>query len=434
MKYVKKQILIGFGTLLGSVILGFLALVIICALPSGRAAVHVQESGTIMSSEGDYWMLLPSDNTMRLDNFTDCIMMLTSAYTGKSNALEEAAYSYRIYKKGATKQESCRLCGIVPEDQAREHVYTQYWHGYKIFLKPLLTFFNISQIRTLNMYLIILCVSMIVLLMYKNQISAFIFPYLAGICFLNLPAVAQSLQYSTIFHLTSFALIILLGFWRSAGFRKYIWLYFLLVGISTSYMDFLTYPIMTMTFPLIVLFALTSKERISLPKAGLQLIGFSALWGIGYGGMWASKWLIATLVTGKDQFSYALQKILERTGTAVGNTNITYRDIITIMRDYLRNNALMYLVVFMILITVLLVIISKGFMQKTKWISAASILILACYPFIWYAVLKNHSYQHNFFTYRSMASSVFAAGAFILPLIDWRRLKYMGRRIMRSDD
>lgn len=428
MKNIKKQILIGFGTLLGSAMLGFLALVIICALPSGRAAVHVQESGAIMISEGDYWMILPTDDTMRLDNFTDCIMMLTSAYTGKHNALEEAAYSYRIYKKGASKQESCRLCGAVPKDQAKEHVYTQYWHGYKVFLKPLLTFFNISQIRTLNMYLIVLCVSVIVLLMYQNQISAFIFPYLAGICFLNLPAVAQSLQYSTVFHLTSFALIMLLGFWKSTGFRKYLWLYFLLVGISTSYMDFLTYPIITMTFPLIVLFALNSKNGISLRKAAIQLIGFPALWGIGYGGMWGSKWLIATLVTGKNQFSYALKKVLERSGNTVGGQKITYGDIMTIMYDYLRKNALMYILVFMILITVLLVLISRGFMQKTKWIFAASFMILACYPFIWYAFLKNHSYQHHFFTYRSMASFVFAAGSFLLPLINWNKFKYNSRR------
>jgi hypothetical protein len=33
-------------------------------------------------------------------------------------------------------------------------------------------------------------------------------------------------------------------------------------------------------------------------------------------------------------------------------------------------------------------------------------VVIALYPFVWYFVLKNHSYIHNFFTYRNLSITV----------------------------
>ncbi len=40
-------------------------------------------------------------------------------------------------------------------------------------------------------------------------------------------------------------------------------------------------------------------------------------------------------------------------------------------------------------------------------------LFIAAYPFVWYAVLKNHSFIHSFFTYRELAITLYAVLAFI---------------------
>ena len=68
--------------------------------------------------------------------------------------------------------------------------------------------------------------------------------------------------------------------------------FFLIVGILTSYFDFLTYPVVTLGIPLCCYFLLESDRLWNNIK---RLTGFSVSWAIGYAGMCAAKWVIADL-------------------------------------------------------------------------------------------------------------------------------------------
>lgn len=40
-------------------------------------------------------------------------------------------------------------------------------------------------------------------------------------------------------------------------------------------------------------------------------------------------------------------------------------------------------------------------------------MFIACYPFFWYIVFRNHSYIHYWFTYREIGISIFAIGCLL---------------------
>ena len=62
-------------------------------------------------------------------------------------------------------------------------------------------------------------------------------------------------------------------------------LFFLGTGMVTSYVDFLTYPLITFGLPC-VLWLMLEKDRQK--NALLLLVQLALAWGIGYAGMWAN--------------------------------------------------------------------------------------------------------------------------------------------------
>ena len=55
---------------------------------------------------------------------------------------------------------------------------------------------------------------------------------------------------------------------------------------------------------------------------------------------------------------------------------------------------------------------------KIQYVKIAIFLIIAIFPFIWYLVIKNHSYVHAFFTYRNLLLTIIALPIGIDKLCD----------------
>ena len=115
---------------------------------------------------------------------------------------------------------------------------------------------------------------------------------------------------------------------------------FLLSGVITSYFDLLTYPLLSLTFPLITLLLMIRKhEKIVSNKMIVGMICLNSFfWGIGYGGMFISKWLVATLITGNDVFSIAVNFASARV-----TPYLNYKQIITPLDAIWRNIKVIYI-------------------------------------------------------------------------------------------
>ncbi len=105
---------------------------------------------------------------------------------------------------------------------------------------------NLNSIRVLNMYAQLALVLLVAALMVRRGLSRYLPALFAAYASLCPAAVMQSLQYSTAFYVAFGAMAVLLA----ADGRLNDSLFFMAVGMLTSFVDFLTYPIATLGLPL----------------------------------------------------------------------------------------------------------------------------------------------------------------------------------------
>lgn len=330
--YLKKSLFFCL-IFIGGVALGLLLLCVVNILPTERMALHVRGSASAIANEGDYWSIVHGDNTATLDNYTDAIILLNSAYDGPQNVLEKTLYNFRVYKKDASKGESIAACGVLDSKDMKVVNYYWYWCGYQVFMKPLLLLMNLSGIRRLNALIILFEICILSLFLQKRNRTIFIMPFLISVAFMNVPAVMMSLQFSTVIHIALISSMIALIFAKYEN-TKYQFAFFMLVGMVTSYMDFLTAPVLTLIYPMWI-YILLSKENRFIKFASKVIIN-SVQWSVGYLGMWVSKWVLGNALTDDDFIKKGLERILLRTGDEMeDSSHIDNAAVFSFIKGYL---------------------------------------------------------------------------------------------------
>lgn len=181
--------------------------------------------------------------------------------------------------------------------------------------------------------------------------------------------------------------------------------FFLVAGCATAYFDFLTFPLATLAFPLIAFLALNEG---GMKKTYLSILKYSLTWGIGYVFMWASKWVIALIFTGKNTVSDAVNTISARTSATDGGRISGYIKVLKNNISPFANRAFALLILLLGVI-VLVLIIKKGFKKYFDgFAQRIPTALIGLIPFAWYFVASNHSFEHAAFTCRNLAIFVFA--------------------------
>lgn len=386
--------------LIALVVSGYLLLVAAYALPTDRISAHVQDSLSVFATEGTEPELIPGKSDTKLDNFTDALMLLSAENKQTESVWIEALNVSRLTVAKHDPAQALVAFHSGEDLNYKSQPYGRYWHGYLVYLKPLLMFFNYQQIRYI---LILIQLSLVLFLLYligmKNKKECFI-PILTSIFFLNPAVCSLSLQFTPVFVLTIAQIIVILLFEEKYMTCMKLWLYhFFVVGCLTVYFDLLTYPLVTFGIPIAFMVSQYAKNF----KAALKMfIGTGILWGIGYGTMWVSKWLFGSLITGNNILASAVDAVKFRTSNG-------YSDVVFNVLDVIRRNidtGRFSLRIVFLLFTACIVI---GLIKKSKLsFRIIPMLCIAALPFIWYAVLSNHSWIHAWMAYRELAISVYA--------------------------
>lgn len=281
--------------------------------------------------------------------------------------------------------------------------YARYWHGYLIFLKPLLLFFDYGEIRSLLMGMQLVIFVLVILELSKKN-KEIVIPFLMTWIFLNPVSTMLSLQYNTVLmisFISTFAILKLNDKVKQS--QIYVWsLIFMVIGVVTSYLDLLTYPLVALGIPLIIWISINMSE--SLLNNIYMIIRLAAFWGFGYAGMWGFKWILGGIITGDNIIKNAIESILFRTSSGVSDRVVSFWDVLKLQIGSA------YQITWEIAVICAIGVYIYWFLKnrKIKWNIIITFMVLGIFPFAWFWVLKNHSYIHSYFTYRELAISVFA--------------------------
>ena len=410
------------GILAASICIGAILITAAYSLPTTRIYHNVDRSAKIYEFEKHAPFWAGGVIHTRIDNFTDAIMLMKAAYPVED--LIRSAFlnpSWKFIDDTPDMTVNTLVDVMKYERQADENVwyYPLYWHGYLVILKPALMISPIHDLRVLNFYAQFFLMLTALLLFYQRFGQNLTLAFALTLLTINPITTAINFQMSDIFCIILLSTIFIL---RRNEFllrgQNYLY-FFLILGIVTVYFDFLTYPFATFGISLCVCVLMNQKIffNVEPKKIFIKLSSYLFAWGFGYGGMWAGKWILATILTGENVLLSAFKNAAYRTSTtlsaAEGDSTFTFLDMLARNFSSLMRGPLpIILGILLIYLLYLIIRRKKKFSATPSMVLTFSFIILL--PFLWYAVLKNHSYVHDFMTYRNLAVTIFGAMSFFL--------------------
>lgn len=400
LKNIRNAILL----LVCGILAGYVLLVFAYMLPTDRMQSNVSASAEIFAREREYPRVIPGYVSTQLDNYTDSWMVGNAVYGDSAEPVWKQALTCTRAEYGEGPLDGL-LRYLAGEDGFREEDYTRYWHGYLVVLKPFFLFFDYADLRFVNVVL-----ELVLMMCVFAQLSGMgyrkeAWGYVVAVLFIMPVVVLLSIQFSIIFYVTHIAAIVLLKRYHQIMDRKRMLLFFQLIGMTASFFDLLTYPVASLGVPLVCLLIL-EHDREFWHKIK-NIISLSISWGFGYGAMWAGKWILSTVILQDNVILNALEQISMR------SSHVQDGEQITMIDTWLRNVEFYFEKPYLVLITVCVLIALAGIARNRKQFRSMMadvipLLIIAAIPFAWYAFAGQHSYEHHWFTYRALITSVFA--------------------------
>lgn len=398
--YAIKTLLV----LVAGVVLGLTALGLVHLIPVERMYQNAQVSKEMISEQGTTYSLYEFNSAI-LDNYTDSIMVSTAICPVDAPILEKVIYNYHVsYFKGYLEQENLERY-LNGEEGYSYSNYSHYWNGYLIFLKPLLYLFEYNDIIMLNVILQTLLAVSAAAGMVRKKKEFLILPFMVTFLSMMPSAMAASIQYADVIYIALTGANIIIWKYEKLD-RKKNYLLFLMLGMATSYFDFLTYPLVSLGIPLVI-YAVCREE--GKPFEGLLSCIVSSIgWSLGYVGMWVSKGAVGSLLCPDSRaLETGIEHFFWRSSETVSTGSIGFLDVVI-------KNMFVYLnwpVLLLIVLTAgyfLIKALAGKNITKANLLKVLPCLMILFYPFVWFFLLKNHSYEHAFMVYRDLAIAVFA--------------------------
>lgn len=379
-------------------------IILVNCIPDRLVKQSIQAGIDALSAEGDHpWIFFTPQS--QLDNFTDRIMLQMSQRTSSWNTVTQYFSDVSEWPWLEANSLHNPLFAAFSNQG-----YPRYWHGYTVFLKPLLVFFSFDAIRVISfvVLLILLGYAFYILKTEYNLLVACVFSI--SMTMINVFVVPLSLVFAPVVYLTVLCVIGIRSFYGRSRV-----VLFLLVGSVINFLDFLTFPLLTLCFPLGLLIYYDVRQSEKVSRIVVNFISSGFAWLLGYAATWFVKWIFSSVITGKNIIKDAIENILIRTDTGDSTAHFDKMDTIVSNYDCLFDN---YPIRFIVLV-LLIVIVAQYASVKRDGISCINIrknlfkgiplLVLAIAPVIWYFLLVNHSNIHmEFFAYRNAVVTVFS--------------------------
>lgn len=396
--------------------LAALWLLLLCAaaIPNGAVRANMERSALAYADKDPFAFTGGARYSAVQDNYADAILLNVAWNMGVGDPL--AATLNTGYYDGGDLGENAGLYLTVTRGAAPNTDYTRYWHGSALVLRPLLLLMDAEGIKLLGFGAILtLGLLTLALLLRRGH------PDLAAALALSLAAVRVwnlrlSLEYQPMF-LLCFLLCPLYLSLERRGDRALV-LLSVAGGAAAAFFDFLTTETVTILLPLLLVTAVRAKEdRLGGFRRGLGLsLHCGAGWLLAYGGAFLTKWTAASLVTGENKFAAALASVAERVGMAPALGDEVPKTALSAVTANLTAlfggtarvepvRAVLGLAVTALVLGSIYYLFRSGEKRRD---GSLLLLLLGGAVFVRFLALNNHSYLHNFFTYRALVCPIFA--------------------------
>lgn len=422
-------------------------LTLVNLIPQAALQKNMERSAEYFNEHKLFENLWENHNSTMVDNYADCILtniiysidsthpfrsMIKASYysTGMENVNVSLA---RLVGSGGGEA----AAGLLAEDSVD---YFRYWHGSMVLLRPLFVLFSIQGVRAAVFILLLALTGLLLyrLIKYGSRATAVIL--LIGMVAVNAGMTAFCIEYVTTWPVLM-VLLLTIERWERCNAsmgnaslgsaspdrltdERYMRL-FLIGGMVTCFVDFLTTETITLTVPLIMLYLLRAgkKEIRSFRKEACFIIKCALCWGISYAVMFLGKWLLSAILLGGEAFGEAWEKAALRIGGTVTSDNTNLGQILSLVTQLSgtlwRNLHALFAfpadvsnrMVYLTAAGVAAVLFAFWYLKRQSGCNKTLIgilLLLGAIPYGRYLVLRNHSYLHYFFTYRAQLATVMA--------------------------
>ena len=405
------------------------ALVAAAAIPNERIYDNMYESAMFFKDKPPY----VNESQLRLiqDNYADVILLnvtwnmgtdplvstLNTAYYDGNDGINDYGENWGFY---------CAVEGTADPNTD----YSRYWHGMAAVIRPFMLFTDIDGIKLIGMIAALVLLALNAALLIKKRQYFAAGALVAAFLCVHVWNIGLSLEYQPAVLVTLALLPLYILFEKNDSTLSIL---AVISGVMIAFFDFLTCETLTILIPLLIVFIMRKQEnRLPALKDNILLtIKCGAAWGLSYAGAYLVKWSAASLVTGENKFAAALTSVEERLiGEAEELAPVAQfflaplANISTLFGGYDRvswGN----IAVGLIISAVVLGSVFYLFRSSEKYDRSFSLimLILGALPFVRFFVLNNHSYLHEFFTYRALASTILALFAMLWYSLEFRPKK-----------
>lgn len=409
-----RSLSLHLGTWLSIISLLWLLLVLSSLIPNEAIKPNMEKSALSYADKDAFSFENGKKLNSVSDNYADTILLNIAWNMGEGNPF--LASLDTKYYDGNDFGESYGLYLSVTQDAAPNTDYTRYWHGSAAFLRFLHLFTDVNGIKIIGFSTTLVLMALTLFLLCKKKHYDIAALLALSVCAVQFWNIRFSIEYQPAWILTF--LLCALYLWLEKKGDRYLTILCVAGGTAVCFFDFLTTETLTVLLPLMLVIAVRAKEkRLGAFRENFRLlIKCGAAWVVSYAATLTAKWTAATIATGKNAFTAALASVGERIGgevTGIQETPTTVFSSLTANLGVMfgTEGRLEYIKTFLPLALILLALLSVWYLfrksdgEKT---AAKLLLLLGATVLVRFLVLNNHSFMHCFFTYRALASTIFA--------------------------
>lgn len=410
-----------------SVIVAMGALLIACFAPQGRINDHLLESCYGLYAEGQYPVIGDRKINSLLDNNTDTSMLRATAGMNRhylGSVLTNPLYYYnQVEGEEADYPVKCLELYSMGEQPEGEFLYVRYWMGFRAILRWLLVFFDYYQIKRYAGALFFVLLSLVLCDLAKRVDTKTAFAFAVSIILVRPQVIVCSLQFLPCFLIGFLAM---LAVPLLTDRPQWDGVFFLEVGILTMYFDFYTTPLVTVSFPLVYLMILRSRQGKAVTLG--WMLRCVLIWLAGYALMWLAKLTLTSMLTNVDGLGDGLAAFFRRVGIEKSEGLEEYYSL-SLAFENLRSvifsdpeGKVVYLLGAGLTVLSIWVCALRRKLRLADFAENRLLLLAAALPMIWFCCTAQPIAIHYWYQYRSIAVTHWAVGAYV-TMTFWRAEK-----------